>query len=347
MSEGFAKIYTSMLRSSVWVGQTKEQKILWVTMLALADMNGYVASSIPGLARDAELTIEETLEALEGLKAPDKWSRSKEHEGRRLVEMDGGWRIINHKKYREMRSRKQVAHAEAQRRYESRQRGETTDQPQLMEHTDGVTGRKPRVRKVSRVRPDAADAQKQKQKQKDLPEQVGSDSTPGESLTSEESSGGVPKDLPGSARARAPDPDPPPTEPPVVQRVMPHVATTRVPDDWQHKPYHLSNARLYGLAEADGAWNFDNIVGLFRSTTFRSPHWDWDQRFDRWLLDEKIKRETAQHQGQEHSRAMWAPQRRGGTLGGLQLQPNAGKTGFEGVVMHELGDDDDKGGATA
>jgi len=35
------------------------------------------------------------------LKSPDPYSRTKQDEGRRIKEVEGGWLVLNHKKYRE------------------------------------------------------------------------------------------------------------------------------------------------------------------------------------------------------------------------------------------------------
>jgi len=69
-------------------------------MLALADANGEVQASLPGLAHLAHVSITDTEAALDKFMGPDPYSRSQESEGRRLEEIDGGWRLINHEKYR-------------------------------------------------------------------------------------------------------------------------------------------------------------------------------------------------------------------------------------------------------
>lgn len=45
--------------------------------------------------------MEECEKALAKFLAPDPYSRSPEHEGRRIEPVDGGWQILNHDKYRE------------------------------------------------------------------------------------------------------------------------------------------------------------------------------------------------------------------------------------------------------
>lgn len=97
---GYTKLFSSIVTSTIW-REPKETKILWITMLALADKYGAVEGSIPGLADMARLTIPETQVALEVLHDPDEFSRTTDHEGRRVKTIDGGWQILNHGKYRE------------------------------------------------------------------------------------------------------------------------------------------------------------------------------------------------------------------------------------------------------
>jgi predicted transposase YbfD/YdcC len=78
-------------------------KVVWVTMLALANRNGQVLASIPGLADAARVSLDQCVDALERLKSPDKFSRTKAHEGRRIEEVEDGWQLLNHKKYRDIR----------------------------------------------------------------------------------------------------------------------------------------------------------------------------------------------------------------------------------------------------
>lgn len=98
---GFTKVYDSMLDSSVWQ-LSKETRLLWLTLLMKKDGKQVVRASIPGLAHSARLTIEETVDALEDLKKPDPFSQTPDHEGRRILEVDGGWFIVNGEKYRDM-----------------------------------------------------------------------------------------------------------------------------------------------------------------------------------------------------------------------------------------------------
>ena len=70
-------------------------------MLATADAFGKVNASVPGLADAARVSVQQCRKALAKLSAPDPDSRSKEYEGRRIEEVDGGFQILNYIKYRE------------------------------------------------------------------------------------------------------------------------------------------------------------------------------------------------------------------------------------------------------
>jgi hypothetical protein len=115
-------------------------------MLALADQNGNVHASVPGLAHTARVEIAECIEALEIFKEPDTFSRTKENEGRRIEEIDGGWHILNHAKYRDIRTVNQIKTAERQQRFRERQKGVTgnaSNAPDTDTDTDTETDTEP------------------------------------------------------------------------------------------------------------------------------------------------------------------------------------------------------------
>jgi len=119
----YTKLFNSIVTSTIWC-EDKSTKILWITMLALSDKNGEVHSSVPGLARVADISIEECETALEKFMSPDRYSRTEDDEGRRIEKIEGGWSIINHRKYRDMASdadRRSQA-AERQRRFREKQK---------------------------------------------------------------------------------------------------------------------------------------------------------------------------------------------------------------------------------
>lgn len=66
----------------------------------MANRNGIVEAALPGLAARARVSIPQCEAALSTFLSPDKYSRSTEHEGRRIELVPGGWHILNHAKYR-------------------------------------------------------------------------------------------------------------------------------------------------------------------------------------------------------------------------------------------------------
>lgn len=100
---GYTKLFNSILDSTIWQ-ESSETRLLWITMLAMSDKSGEVLASIPGLAKRAGITIQECETGLSVLLSPDPYSRTPEHEGRRIAIIDGGWRLLNHGKYRALLS---------------------------------------------------------------------------------------------------------------------------------------------------------------------------------------------------------------------------------------------------
>ena len=101
--ESFTKLFASITASTVWQ-EPAGTRLTWITMLAMADRNGHVKASIPGLANIANVSIAECETALSTFLAPDRYSRTKDNEGRRIEEIGGGWVLLNHAKYRAMAS---------------------------------------------------------------------------------------------------------------------------------------------------------------------------------------------------------------------------------------------------
>ena len=96
---GYTKLFNSILASTIWRADDKT-RIVWITLLAMADRHGIAEGSVPGLADFARVSVQDARMALATLSAPDEDSRSQEHDGRRIEAVDGGWRLLNHTKYR-------------------------------------------------------------------------------------------------------------------------------------------------------------------------------------------------------------------------------------------------------
>lgn len=113
----FTKLFNSILDSTIWQ-EPLETKVVWITMLAMSDRNGELFASVPGLAKRAGVTLAQCEAAIACLSSPDAYSRTKAHEGRRIKEIDGGWALLNHAKYRALLS------AEERKEYNRRKQAE-------------------------------------------------------------------------------------------------------------------------------------------------------------------------------------------------------------------------------
>lgn len=88
---GYTKLFQSILASSIWCEDDKT-RIVWITMLALADQFGVVEASVGGLADLSRVSKEDCQKAIEKFLAPDPDSRSMEYDGRRIERVEGGWK---------------------------------------------------------------------------------------------------------------------------------------------------------------------------------------------------------------------------------------------------------------
>lgn len=121
MADTFTKLFSSITDSTVW-DEDSDTRIVWITMLAMADKDGYVGASVTGLAARARVSKDCVLAALEKFMSPDVYSRTKDHEGRRVLEVDRGWQLLNHKAFREKRDAefRRIQNAESQARSRAR-----------------------------------------------------------------------------------------------------------------------------------------------------------------------------------------------------------------------------------
>lgn len=100
---GFTKLHSSIATSSL-MALPVATRWVWTYLLSQANAQGIVEGTVPGLAVAAAVTLEECEAAITAFLAPDKYSRTKDCEGRRLMEVDGGWQIVSYAKWRYKRS---------------------------------------------------------------------------------------------------------------------------------------------------------------------------------------------------------------------------------------------------
>ena len=97
---GFTLLWGKILESSIWVKESKETRLVWITMLAMKNADGMIFASVIGLADRAKVTVDECREALRIFLSPDPDDTSKIENGIRIREVQGGWQIVNHDLYR-------------------------------------------------------------------------------------------------------------------------------------------------------------------------------------------------------------------------------------------------------
>lgn len=114
MSRTFTKLFSSITESTIWC-EPDRTRLVWICMLAMADKNGRVWASVPGLANRARVPLVDAEIALAAFLAPDPYSRTPDNEGRRIEPIDGGWRLLNHEKYRAIRDDESIK--ESKRNY--------------------------------------------------------------------------------------------------------------------------------------------------------------------------------------------------------------------------------------
>lgn len=124
---GYTKLYASITTSTIW-SESSDTRVVWITMLAMSDKYGRVFASIPGLARVSVVSLENTEIALKKFLAPDKYSRTPDNEGRRIVEIVGGWQLLNYPIYREQQDEEHKRQQAAVRakRYRDKGKGGVT-----------------------------------------------------------------------------------------------------------------------------------------------------------------------------------------------------------------------------
>jgi hypothetical protein len=124
----YVKLFSSILTSSLWA-EDQATRVVWITLLAMADPEGFVRASPSGLSRIANVPPEDCRRALEVLLAPDPDSTTPDDEGRRLVPVPGGWHITNYTTYRNLQDQevRREQWREAAKRQRAKRQGRTPD----------------------------------------------------------------------------------------------------------------------------------------------------------------------------------------------------------------------------
>lgn len=136
----YTKLHATILDSSVWL-EPAHVRLVWITMLAMADQHGVVHASVGGLAHRARVTKEECSDAIARFLGPDPDSRDRTT-GERIEEVPGGWLVLNHANYRDRQTREQslTAARVAKHRAKTKERSDDSVTPRYV--TDGNDGKR-------------------------------------------------------------------------------------------------------------------------------------------------------------------------------------------------------------
>lgn len=105
----YAKVFRQIFDSSI--ANDYQVRFVFEDFLKLADINGVVDMTPEAIARVTNVPLKMVRHGITALESPDNRSRSKEHEGRRIIRLDDhrdwGWMIVNYDYYRKLASEEQ------------------------------------------------------------------------------------------------------------------------------------------------------------------------------------------------------------------------------------------------
>ena len=113
----YGKLFASMYEGSLY-GQW-QALVTFQQMIVLADCEGRVDMTPQALAARTSIPFEIIEKGIALLEAPDSYSRSADHDGRRIVRVDAarpwGWEIVNYKYYRNLATAEDKRRADRER----------------------------------------------------------------------------------------------------------------------------------------------------------------------------------------------------------------------------------------
>jgi len=91
-------------------------------MLARMDRNSEVQGAVPTLAHMCRMSVEQFRDCIKTFEDADPDTQTPDDEGKRLIKIDGGWKIVNGMKWREKFSTQARQLRQAQWKREKKQR---------------------------------------------------------------------------------------------------------------------------------------------------------------------------------------------------------------------------------
>lgn len=125
----YVKLFNRILDSSL--AADRRLRHFFTDLMLCADPDGNVTLTAEAIVRRTKAPLEEVEWGLKELQKPDQGSFHKEHEGRRIIPLDGhgyGWKIVSFEQYRDLKNSKEMRAATAARvakfREKKRKRGQ-------------------------------------------------------------------------------------------------------------------------------------------------------------------------------------------------------------------------------
>lgn len=105
----YAKIFAQIYDSSI--ADDYEVRHFFMDMLVLADLNGHVDMTHEAISARTRIPLDVVRRHISVLEQPDPRSRTREHDGKRLIPIDSergwGWIVVNYVEYRRIASEEQ------------------------------------------------------------------------------------------------------------------------------------------------------------------------------------------------------------------------------------------------
>lgn len=147
MPDGYTKLFSDIVDSSIW-DEDAETRVVWVTLLALSNADGFVRGSVGWLAGKAHVSKEVCAAAIKKFTEPDIHSRTPDNDGRRIECLEDGWLILNYLIFRDRLSNTPKAIKTRERVQKHRQRYQALRNTETALHS--VTSNHPASASVSK-----------------------------------------------------------------------------------------------------------------------------------------------------------------------------------------------------
>lgn len=137
----FAKVFGQIFDSSI--AEDYNCRRMFIDLLVLADSTGAVDMTLEAISRRTNVPITEVQKYITELCQPDCKSRSKLHEGKRLIPLDDrrdwGWMIVNYRHYRQIKDEeaRRTYFRTAQREYRKKKKKGVKDSGLTEVNTNG------------------------------------------------------------------------------------------------------------------------------------------------------------------------------------------------------------------